>query len=132
MDLVEKEEQTRENFNIITSAEFQDSQHELIRISHNTSFKEQINNLKQDKHVKSSSSIALLSPFINSAGLLCVGGRLKVVNIPPNSKHQILISKHHPIVKLLITDIHLNYAYCRREYTLCTLREIIGSQLAEF
>ena len=124
-------EQTRENFNIITAAEFQDSQHELIRISQNTSFKEEINNLKQEKHVKPSSSIAPLSPFINSAGLLCVGGRLKAASIPPNSKHQILILKHHPIAKLLITDVHLNYAHCGREYTLCTLGKITGSQQAE-
>ena len=44
-------EQIRENMNIITVAEFQDSQHELIHISQNTSFKEEINNLKQEKHV---------------------------------------------------------------------------------
>ena len=43
MDQVEKGEQTRENFNIIIAAKFQDSQHELIRISQNTSFKEKIN-----------------------------------------------------------------------------------------
>ena len=52
--------------------------------------------LKQEKHVKPASSTAPLSPFINNAGLLCVGGRLKAANIPPNSKHQMLISKHHP------------------------------------
>ena len=52
-------------------------------------------------YVKPSSSIATLSPFMNSAGLLCVGGRLKSANITPNSKHQILILKHHPIAKLL-------------------------------
>ena len=58
-----------------------------------------------------------MSPFINSAGLLCVGGRLKAANIPPNSKHQILISKHHPI------DIHWNYAHRGKEYTHCILRQ---------
>ena len=116
-------EQTRKNFNILTAAKFQNSQHELIRISQNTSFKEEINNLKQEKHIKPSSSIAPLPPFMTSAGLLCVGGRLKAANIPPNSKHQILISKHHPIAKLLTTDIHLNYNHCGREYNLCILRQ---------
>ena len=64
-----------------------------------------------------------MSPFINSAGLFCVGGRLKAANITPNSKHQILISKHQPIAKLLITDIYLNYAHCEREHTLCIHRQ---------
>ena len=64
---MEKGEQTRENFNIITAAEFQDSQHELIRISQNTSFKEENNNITQEKHIKPSSSIAPLSAFINNA-----------------------------------------------------------------
>ena len=115
---MEKGEQKRKNFNILAAAEFQDSQYELIRISQKTSFKEEINDLKQEKHVKPLRSIAPLSPFINNAGLLYVDGRLKAANIPPNSKHQILISKHHPIAKLLITDIHLNYAHCGKEYTL--------------
>ena len=57
---MKKEEQKRENFKLITAAEFQDNQHELMRISQNTSFKEEINNLKQEKHVKPSSSIAPL------------------------------------------------------------------------
>ena len=43
------EEQTRENFNIITAAVFQGSQHALIRKLQNTSFKEEISNLKQEK-----------------------------------------------------------------------------------
>ena len=116
-------EQTRENFNIITAAEFRDSQHEFIRLSQNTSFKEEINNLKPEKHAKSSSSIGPLSSSINSAGLLCIGGRLKAVNIRPNFKHRILISKHHPIAKLLITDIYSNYTHCGREYNLCMLRQ---------
>ena len=93
-----KGEPPRENFNIIT-AEFQDCQHELTRTSQNRSFKEEINDLKHEKHVKPSSSIAPLSPFINSAVLL------------------------HPIAKLLITDIHLNYAHCGREHTLCILQQ---------
>ena len=92
-------------------------------ISQNTSFKEGINNLKQEKHVKPSSSIAPLLPCINSAELLCIVGRLKAANISPNSKHQILISKHHPIAKLLITNIHLNYVHCGREYDLCIFRQ---------
>ena len=64
-----------------------------------------------------------LALFINSGGLLCVGGRLKTANKPPNFKHQILISKHHMTAKLLITDIHLNYIYHGTEYTLYILRQ---------
>ena len=57
-----------------------------------------MNNLKQEKHVKQSSSIAPLSLFISSAGLICVVGRYTdAAYIPPNSKHQILILKYHPI-----------------------------------
>ena len=122
MDHVKKEEQKRENFKLITAAEFQDNQHELMRISQNTSFKEEINNLKQEKHVKPSSSIAPLWPFINSVRLLCVGGRLKTANISPNFKH-ISISKHHPTAKLLLTDIHSNYNHCGKECILCILQQ---------
>ena len=41
-------DQTKEN---LKAAEFQGSQHGLIRISQNISFKEQIHNLKQEKYV---------------------------------------------------------------------------------
>ena len=110
---MERGEQTRKNFKILTTAKFQNSQHELIRISQNTSFKEEINNLKQERHVKPSSSIAPLPP-------------LKAANIPPNSKHQILISKHHPIAKLLTTDIHLNYKHCGENIPFVSFGKIIG------
>ena len=46
------------------------------------------------------------------------------MNIAPNSKYQILISKHNRIAKILITDIHLNYSHCGWEYNLCILRQI--------
>ena len=54
----------------------------------NTSFEEEVNKLKQEKHVKLLSSILPLSPFTYRAGLLYAGGRLKSANLPPNSKHQ--------------------------------------------
>ena len=92
-------------------------------IPQNTSFKVEIRNFKQEKHVKSSSSITPMSPFINSKELLWVVGWLKIANMPPNSKHQYLISTHHPIARLLIPDLSLKYAFCGRECIFCVLRQ---------
>ena len=73
--------------------------------------------------VKLSSFIAPLSLLINSERLLCLEGRLKTANISPSSKHQYLILKYHLIARLLITDIHLNYAHCGKKYTLFILHQ---------
>ena len=38
------------------------------------------------------------------------------------TKHQVILSRHHHLLKLIISDIHCKNAHIGREHTLCLLR----------
>ena len=52
-----------------------------------------------------------------------VGGRLKHVNVPTNSKNQIILSKDHYLSRLLIKEIHKQNAHVGKKHTLSLLRK---------
>ena len=56
---------------------------------------------------------------------------IKTGNILPNPKHQILISKHHPIAKLRTNDIHLNYLW-KGIYPLCPMAKLLHPSKQRF
>lgn len=60
---------------------------------------------KNLKHLRSS-SILTLSPFLDDKGIIRVGGRLKMADVPFDAKHQILLPHKHAVTKLIIKDAH--------------------------
>lgn len=56
---------------------------------------------------------AMLDPFVDSEGLVRVGGRLKNSALPGNAKHPILLPKNHHVVVLIINYFHLKYFHAR-------------------
>ena len=56
-------------------------------------------------------------------GLLCVGGRLSKALLPTQAKHQIILSKEHPISTLIIRHAHEKHHHVGRNATLSILRE---------
>ena len=53
-----------------------------------------------------SSPLSRLSPFVDSDGILRVGERLEMSNLPYDAKHPVILPKKHHISKLVITHIH--------------------------
>ena len=77
-------------------------------------FSNEIKDLLSDKCVKKSSSISNLKPFIDSDGILCVGGRLQ--------EHPIIIPRDHPVAKAIVLDKH-NISHVGVEWTLSLIRQ---------
>ena len=71
---------------------------------------------KTDKATK----IIALNPTFNDKQSICVGRRAKVSNIFAYSNHQIIISRYHPIAKLII-KYHEQYLRVGREQTLSSV-----------
>ena len=53
-----------------------------------------------------SSPLWTLSPFADSDGILRVGGRLEMSNLPYDAKHPLILPKKHHISKLVHAHIH--------------------------
>ena len=84
----------------------------------------ELKSLLLNDNVHKSSTLVPLSPTLNNQSLICVGGRVKNTDIFANSNHQVIVSKDHPIAKLIIKYHHEENAHFGREYTLPSLRSM--------
>ncbi|XP_015586021.1 uncharacterized protein LOC107263332 [Cephus cinctus] len=64
-----------------------------------------------------------INPFLDSDGLIRVGGRLKNSNIPFNQKHPILLPPSHHVSDLIIRDAHHRNLHGGIQSTLYAVRE---------
>ena len=69
---------------------------------------------------KASKIVALNSTFI-SKQLICAGGKVKVSDMFAISNHQIIISRHHPVVRLIIKHYVEKYLDAGRGQTLSSI-----------
>ncbi|XP_037942525.1 uncharacterized protein LOC119675398 [Teleopsis dalmanni] len=89
-------------------------------------FHEEIKQLKKQGHVDKSSSISSLSPFIDNANVLRVGGRLEASSLPYDSKHPMLIPYNDPLAKLLFVMFHEENKHCGPQALLSIARQLFG------
>nr|XP_012151865.1 PREDICTED: uncharacterized protein LOC105663970 [Megachile rotundata] len=69
-----------------------------------------------------SSVLRSLNVYIDTVGLIRVGGRLQKSALSENAKHPIVIASH-PLVKLIILSVHLRTLHGGLQLTLSTLRQ---------
>uniref|UniRef100_A0A8D8YNP1 Integrase catalytic domain-containing protein n=1 Tax=Cacopsylla melanoneura TaxID=428564 RepID=A0A8D8YNP1_9HEMI len=105
-----------------------------LKISQNVYLSEEIKLVR--KGDECSSHLHSLSPLLNSAGLLVVGGRLANAAIPEYAKHPILLSKQCHLTWLIINMYHvltlhggpkIVQALVQRRYWIVNGRNVIRS-----
>jgi len=92
-------------------------------ISHvqQASFPEEITSSELHGPVKDS-NLANLNPFMcPNSHFLRVGGRIHKSLLPEEEKHPIILPSNHPVVKLLIEDVHRRELHAGVEHTLSVL-----------
>lgn len=94
----------------------------LIKISQIQSFSHELNLIKKDKKL-TSSSILQLSPFIDDSGVLRVGGRLNNTDFNFEKKHPVLLDGKHHFTKLLMRAEHLRLLHAGPQLLLASFRE---------
>ena len=107
-----------------------------IKIIQDTHFLEEITSLKKQIPLHSSSPLLSLHPFVDSSGLLRVGGRRKLSMSPYHSKHPIILAGKHPLTRLIIRTEHLRLLHAgptllasslSRQYHIVGGRNIVRS-----
>ncbi|XP_076301681.1 uncharacterized protein LOC143219696 [Lasioglossum baleicum] len=84
-------------------------------------FPTELEALTHGRSVSTKSSIISLNPFIDSDGVLRVGGRLHKAQIPVAQKHPVLLASHS-LVDLIISQAHLRTLHGGLQLALSTLR----------
>lgn len=95
----------------------------LIKIAQKQSFAEEYENLLQGKDINVKSRAMSLSPFLDSEGIIQVGGRLINSGFNYSKKHPILICSKHPMTKLLMITERIRLLHAGPQLTLSSLRE---------
>ncbi|XP_015121341.1 uncharacterized protein LOC107044106 [Diachasma alloeum] len=118
---VHKEDRPKEKF--ISAAEIQRAFIPTMRLIQGDHFKKELADLKDIKSVKSISPLLQLNPFIDSDGLIRVGGRIQRSDLPFNQKHPLVLPKNSAATRLIIEWEHRNCLHAGIQSTLYSIRE---------
>ncbi|XP_051156765.1 uncharacterized protein LOC127278878 [Leptopilina boulardi] len=92
----------------------------LMRLTQQATFPDEIKDLKLKGSING--KLSPLSPFLDSKGILRVGGRLNQSDLNYDRKHPILLIKNHIVTNLIIRDQHLKSLHAGTQATLNAIR----------
>ncbi|GFY21718.1 integrase catalytic domain-containing protein [Trichonephila clavipes] len=78
----------------------------LLKLVQKEEFKVEMNGIQNSAMVPSNSRVKTLNPFIDSEGILRVGGRLRNSDINYNQKFPILLPSKHKLTYLIVEYFH--------------------------
>lgn len=90
----------------LQAEEINDAEMCWIKYQQSVSFVEEVQALKATRLVASNSKIANLNPYLAEDGIIRVGGRLQLSNLPHAAKHQVVLPYDGQLVALLIMHVH--------------------------
>ena len=107
----------------LTVEELKDSEKVVVKDVQATSFNQEISMLSKGKSLPDSNRLSALCPFIDSEGVLRVGGRLADLDIPLPMKHPPILDRSHHSTKLLIDWTHRRNGHVGTDHVLALIRE---------
>ncbi|XP_048482282.1 uncharacterized protein LOC119693509 [Plutella xylostella] len=117
-----------------TTEELEETLRKIISTVQKIEFTREIDALKENKPVHTTSALRSLTPYLDTENLLRVGGRLRNADIPENTKHPIILGHKNTLVPLLVADAHIKtmhggiqlmMAYLRARYWIIRVKSIV-------
>ena len=96
----------------LTLQELKDAEHMLFKHSQSLYFDSELKALHSSKPISSKSSIIYLLPYLDSDGLLRVGGRLSRANLDHSQQHPIILCSQCEMDSKLFNYNHVNLGHC--------------------
>ncbi|XP_040151923.1 uncharacterized protein LOC120893847 [Anopheles arabiensis] len=93
----------------LTVDELKAAELKLCYLSQQDTFSEEIQHLQKGKEIPKNSKLKWISPFIDTQGILRIGGRLSNAHLSESEKHPVILSSKHPLSALLAVSIHLTF-----------------------
>lgn len=109
---------------LLQVSEIENAEKIILKRTQHEVFAAEIKCLSNNKdQLPSKNPITRLSPFLDSRGLLCVGGRLQNAQIPEEQKHQILLPPNFHITTILMREEHEKLGHCPPGQLLHSIRQ---------
>lgn len=104
----------------LTVDELKNALHKIILVVQGESLAEEIQRLQSNLVI--TSRMKHLSPFLDAAGLVRVGGRLSNSSCCYDQQHPFLLPKNHPFTEVVARHYHLSYLHAGPQLTLSLIR----------
>lgn len=85
-------------------------------------FPEEYSALSDRKQISPNSRLSKLDPLLDNKGVMRVGGRLNMSQLPEAEKHPVLVPKASHVPQLIIDNFHKRCAHQGREMTMSFIR----------
>ncbi|GFU51376.1 integrase catalytic domain-containing protein [Trichonephila clavipes] len=95
----------------------------LLKLVQKEEFKVEMNGIQNSAMVPSNSRVKTLNPFIDSEGILRVGGRLRNSDINYNQKFPILLPSKHKLTYLIVEYFHKKFLHSGPQSLLYQIRQ---------
>ncbi|XP_029162096.1 uncharacterized protein LOC114933664 [Nylanderia fulva] len=112
----------KSQYHALTTVEFNEARNFWLNFIQLELFENELHNLKSNKPLPTHSPILSLNPFLDSDGLIRVGGRLEHSSLSFQSKHPILLA-NHTITTMIIRYTHVVSLHAGLQSTLSKLRQ---------
>ena len=106
-----------------TAQELRDAEHVWLLNVQAEQFGAEVAALQQGKRLPAGSRLHQLTPFLDSSGLLRVGGRLRHAQLDYEAKHQVILPAKGDVTRLIVTDRHNKLSHAGAEHVLTHLRQ---------
>jgi hypothetical protein len=111
------------NLGPLTAPELNRSEAYLIKQVQYVFFAEDINNLKNKRTLTGNSKLKFLNPFIDSEGLVRVGGRLDNSNLTYVKKHPVVLPRNHKLSEIIFEYFHKKFFHVGPQALLHHVRQ---------
>lgn len=116
---------------VLTVNELERAKQLMIKKCQANNFAIEIERLAEGKEVPSQSRLKLLYPFLDSNGILRVGGGLQRSEFSYNKKHPIILPPKSHFTSLIVGHAHMQTKHGGNQLTLCQVRHeywILGAK----
>jgi hypothetical protein len=107
----------------LTVAEVKDVRQSWLRTVQAATYKEELKAIRLGKKLPSKSSLIKLTPFLDSQGLLRVGGRLKHALLAFDERHPVILPNSSHLARLVVEACHRRTLHGGVQLTLGTVRQ---------
>ncbi|XP_017797043.1 PREDICTED: uncharacterized protein LOC108578262, partial [Habropoda laboriosa] len=119
----------------LTTRELIDAEIALVKLAQRDQFNLEVDALIKKRSLNPRSVLRALSPFLDNAGVIRVGGRLDNAPIAYEHKHPMILPAKHPLTKLIVEHEHRRLLHSGHQLTLASLRArfwpITGKQVVK-
>ena len=105
----------------LTPSELRTAENYWLSLIQGEQFAKELESLKANHDLPKTSSLLHLHPFVDSTGLLRVGGREQNSNRSYSSQHPIILPGKHSVTKLIVRSEHIRLLHAGATLLTCSL-----------